>query len=84
MFTLQTQLMAKRSRAKSSPTDWVKLLDEEAIDAAWEEAVADACDDEERLAGFANAIENELQFPFPAKVMGIQEAEVLAAYVTSG
>ncbi len=63
--------MAKRSRARSSPTDWVKLLDEDAIDTAWEEAVADACDDEERLAGFANAVENELQFPFPAKVMGI-------------
>ena len=67
----KNKLMAKRSRARSSPTDWVKLLDEDAIDAAWEEAVADACDDEERIAGFANAIDNELQFPFPAKVMGI-------------
>ena len=57
---------------------------QEAIDAAWEEAVVDAYDDEERIAGIANAVENELQFPFPAKVMGIQGAEVLAAYVTSG
>ena len=63
--------MAKRSRARTSPTDWVKLLDADVIDAAWEEAVADACDDEERIAGFANAVENKLQFPFPAKVMGI-------------
>lgn len=63
--------MAKRSRASTSPTDWVRLLDEDPIDAAWEEVDVDAIDDDERLAGFANAIDNKLQFPFPAKVMGI-------------
>lgn len=63
--------MAKRSRAGSSPTDWVKLLDEDAIDAAWEEVDVNAIDDDERLIGFANTIDNKLQFPFPAKVMGL-------------
>ncbi len=31
----------------------------------------DAYDDDDRLTVVANAIENKLQFPFPAKVMGI-------------
>ncbi len=34
--------MAKRSRANTSPTDWVKLLDADAIDVAWAEVVVDA------------------------------------------
>lgn len=63
--------MAKRSRARSSPTDWVKILDEDAIDAAWEEVDVNAIDNDERLVGLANAINNKLHFPFPAKVMGI-------------
>ncbi len=62
--------MAKRSRSKS-PTEWVKLLDEDAIEAAWEEVDVDAYDDDDRLTVVANAIDNKLQFPFPAKVMGI-------------
>lgn len=76
--------MAKRSRARSSPTDWVKLLDEDAIDAAWEEVDVNAIDDDERLVGFANAIDNKLQFPFAAKVMGIDMMVVGSELTKSG
>jgi hypothetical protein len=69
--------MAKRSRKKpSSPTDWVKLLDTDAITAAWDEATVDAYDEEEQLGSIMNAIENELLFPFAAKVMGLDVSVV--------
>jgi hypothetical protein len=68
--------MAKRSRTKSSPSDWVKLLDAAAIEAAWDEAVVDAYGDEEQLGGIMNAIENELLFPFAGKVMGLDVSVV--------
>ncbi len=61
----------KRSRKKSFPTDWVRLLGADAIEAAWDDAVADAYDDDEQWSGIMDAIVNELQFPFSARVMGL-------------
>lgn len=77
--------MAKRSQKKpSSPTDWTRQLDTDAIDAAWDEATVDAYDDEEQLGGIMNAIENELQFPFAARVMGLDVSVVGAEQPTVG
>ena len=69
--------MAKKAQRKpASPSDWVRLLDAAAIEAAWDDAVVDAYDDDEQWSGIMNAIENDLQFPFSAKVMGLEVSVV--------
>lgn len=47
-----------------------KKLTEEQMDALIEEATVDCHDDEECLTGFSTMIDDNLEFPFPAKVIG--------------
>ncbi len=62
--------MAKQPNKKSTPTQWIDALDPEAIDEARGEALTDAYGDSEQHAAFLTALEDELAFPFSAKVMG--------------
>ena len=61
-------------RAKSKPTDrskkWWQKLDEQKIQAALQEAIVDAYGDDEQHTGLLTVIQDELQFPFKAKVLG--------------
>ena len=62
--------MPKRPQKPSSPADWINQLDPIAIDAAAEDATIDAHDLDEQYSGFMTVMEDELVFPFSAKVMG--------------
>ena len=68
--TLETQVMAKRAAKKKLTTDWIERLDAEEVEAAHEDATVDAYDEYEQHTGFMTALEEELAFPFKAKVMG--------------
>ena len=60
--------MPKRTPKKTSPTRWTNRLDPEAVDAAYEDATVDAYDEEEQYSGFLSVLEDELVFPFSAKI----------------
>ena len=62
--------MPKQPNKKSTPTQWIDSLDPEAIEEAREEACVDAYDEYEQHTGFMTALEEELRFPFSAKVLG--------------
>lgn len=62
--------MAKRADKNSTPTQWIDGLDAEAIDEARENACTDAYGDYEQHTGFMTALEELLNFPFSAKVLG--------------
>ena len=62
--------MAKQPNKNSTPTQWIDGLDPEAIDEARENACVDAYDEYEQYVGFITAMEEELSFPFSAKVLG--------------
>ena len=59
--------MAKRSKKS---TRWTDKLDPKAVDEALEDATVDCHDEEERHTGLLSVIEDEVEFPFPALVMG--------------
>ena len=62
--------MAKQPNKKSSTTNWIDALDPDAIEEARENACVDAYDEHEQYVGFITAMEEELTFPFSAKVLG--------------
>ena len=62
--------MPKRSSKLPSPTAWIDTLDQDVVSAAYEEAIVDACDEEELVSGLLTAAGESLEFPFPAKVAG--------------
>ena len=60
--------MPKRTSKKTSPTQWTDRLDPEAVEAACEDATVDAHDEDEQYSGFLSVLEDELVFPFSAKI----------------
>jgi len=50
------------------------------LDALIEEITVDAYDDDEQLQGFANAFDEDANFPYPGNVVG-EEVEVLSVSV---
>ena len=55
---------------------WTDGLDPEEVNAALEEATVDAHDEDERHSGLLNAVQDEVSFPFRARVLG-EEVEVV-------
>jgi hypothetical protein len=53
-----------------STTDWIKHVDPDDVATAYDEATTDAYGDHEQHTGLLTAIEDELCFPFKAKVIG--------------
>lgn len=62
--------MPKSKKPKSKPGKWYEQLDQEEVDAAFEEATVDAYEADEQLSGLFNAIGEELVFPWQASVLG--------------
>ncbi|MEJ7594384.1 MAG: calcium-binding protein [Planctomycetaceae bacterium] len=62
--------MAKQPNKKSTSTQWTDALDPKAIEESREDACVDAYDEYEQHTGFMTALEEELKFPFSAKVLG--------------
>lgn len=62
--------MPKRASKNSTSSDWTQQLNPEDVEAAMEEATVDANGVDEQHSGLLSAIGDELQFPFPAKVLG--------------
>lgn len=60
--------MARTKKPKS--ITWTKLLDETEVREAFEDAIIDAYDEYEQHSGLLTMVENELAFPFQAKVLG--------------
>lgn len=61
--------MAK-SRKKPAAAAWNNSLDEDAVREAFAEATVDAFGDSEQHVGLFHTIEQELEFPFPGRVIG--------------
>ena len=62
--------MAKSSKSKTNEKPWTQGLDEEAVRDALEEAACDANGVEEQHSGLLSMIQDELAFPFQARVLG--------------
>jgi len=62
--------MAKSSKSKGRCSSWTTRLDEEKVQEALEEATVDCYNDSEQHTGLLTMIEQELAFPFPARVLG--------------
>ena len=60
--------MPAKSRTRSKR--WWEKLDEQAVRDALEDATVDAHDEDEQHSGLLTLIQEELQFPFCAKVLG--------------
>lgn len=61
--------MAESERLKLA-TVWMENVDEDAVREAREEATVDSCDEHEQHSGLLTMVEEELRFPFPARVIG--------------
>ncbi|MBI1313715.1 hypothetical protein GC176_20680 [bacterium] len=61
--------MARPRRLKAA-TAWTATLDQDAVREAREEATVDCYDEREQHSGLLTMIEQELQFPFLARVIG--------------
>ena len=61
--------MPKSKRLKYA-TAWMQSMDEDAIREAREEATVDCYDEHEQHSGLLTMVEQELQFPFAARVIG--------------
>ena len=61
--------MAKSKRLEYA-TAWTETLDEDDIREAREEATVDCYDEHEQHSGLLTMVEQELQFPFAARVIG--------------
>lgn len=59
--------MAKYAKAKRK---WTDGLDQQAVQDALEEATVDAHDEYEQHSGLLTAIQDDVEFPFPALVLG--------------
>ena len=62
--------MKSKPRKPKRPKHWTAGLDENAVSDALAEAVVDAHDDDEQHTGLLALIEDEMKFPFKARVMG--------------
>jgi hypothetical protein len=62
--------MAKRKSAKSSEKFWTEGLDKAAVEEALEDATVDSNGVEEQHSGLLTMVEQELDFPFKARVLG--------------
>lgn len=62
--------MAKKGKRKASVPYWSEQLDAKRVAEAFAEATVDAYDESDRHAGLFAAVQDELQFPFRATVMG--------------
>lgn len=62
--------MAKSAKAKTADRSWTTGLDVAEVRAALEEAIVDCYGESEQHTGLVTAIQDELTFPFKAKVMG--------------
>lgn len=60
--------MRKKPRQKPQKTRWKKSRLEDLI----YRAVVDAHDDEEQQLGFFTALEDQVKFPFKARVLGVE------------
>ena len=61
--------MAKSGK-KAATHRWTEGLDEATVDEALMEATVDAYDEHEQHSGLLAAVQDELQFPFQAQVLG--------------
>lgn len=68
--------MPAKSKAKRSSKKWWEKLDADEIREARQEAIVDAYDEYEQHSGLVAVIQDELQFPFRAKVLG-EELEIV-------
>ena len=59
---------------KTKRARWTDRLDRDAVREALEDACVDAYDEYEQHTGLLTMIENDLRFPFPAKVLGEDSA----------
>ena|SRR5213593_4665964 len=57
-------------KARTGVVKWAKTLDERQVREAFEDAVVDAHDEYEQHSGLLTMIENEVKFPFSARVLG--------------
>jgi len=65
------------SKAKNTkPTNWTDQLEEEQVKEALEDACIDAYDEYEQHSGLLTMVEQEVEFPFSATVLG-QEVTVV-------
>ena len=62
--------MPKSKKSKSKPQKWYMRLDQDDVDAAFEEATTDAYGLEEQHTSLFQAITDELEFPWLASVLG--------------
>ena len=57
---------------------WVNKLDQDEVREAFQEACVDCYDEHEQSTGLATMIDQELSFPFPARVLG-EDVEVVGS-----
>ena len=57
-------------KSENSVVKWTESLDERQVREAFEDAVVDAYGEHEQHSGLLTMIENEVKFPFCAKVLG--------------
>lgn len=57
-------------KSKSGSVRWTDEFDEQKVRDALEDATVDACDEYEQHTGLLTMIEEEVQFPFKAKMLG--------------
>ena len=57
-------------KAKTGVVKWTESLDEHQVREAFEDAVVDAYGEHEQHSGLLTMVENEVKFPFSAKVLG--------------
>jgi hypothetical protein len=56
--------------SKGASAKWTSGLDRKKVRCAFEEAVVDCYNESEQHSGLLTLIEDEVQFPFPARVLG--------------
>ena len=71
-------MTTSRSKKPASPASWIETFDADEIAEAFEEATVDSMDEDEQHSGLATMVQEEVEYPFLAKVMG-QEVQVVAA-----
>ena len=62
--------MAKRTKKSNKKGKWTDSLDPEAVHEALEEATVDAHDESAQHTDLLTVIQDEVEFPFPALVLG--------------
>lgn len=65
-----------RQSKKKTPGKWFDQLDETDVQEAMDEACVDAYDEHEQYSGLATMAHEQIEFPFPAKVLG-EDVEVI-------